>query len=227
VGTAAVSDRQVIHSVDADDYAWLKSLADADGCGVGEIVRRCVHFARQSQEDPEQSAYQVDEAAIEAQRREAERQRLLAETRSRIAQLNAEAAALEAGVDYEPAPPDPNAPSVLDMDLSGEPRAEEVEVPADPDDASMQPRVAQRPVASRVPSAPVTRADAGAPAASRAIPSLLDTTMMTPPSGMRPGTATRPAPPNANLASGLKMGDAMGNVVRMNYPHLGFRKGDG
>jgi hypothetical protein len=226
VGTAAVSDRQVMHSVDADAYAWLKSLADADGCGVGEIVRRCVHFARQSQDEPGQAGPTPE--GIEAQRREAERQRLLAETRSRIAQLNAEAAALEAGADYESSPPDPDAPSVLDMDLSREPRAEEVDVPADPDpdDAPTQPQVATRPVASRIPSAPVTRADAGAQAASRAIPSLLDTTMMTPPSGTRPGTATRPAPPNANLASGLKMGDAMGNVVRMNYPHLGFRKGD-
>src|SRR5580658_8864691 len=104
-----MTDRQVIHSVDADDYAWLKQLADADSVGVGEIVRRCIHFARQSQEDEPQ--VEVDHAAIEAQRREAERQVAIMRRRDELARMQAELAAMEAGETPEPVAAD--APSVL------------------------------------------------------------------------------------------------------------------
>ena len=44
-----MTQRQIIHSVDTETFDWLKGLADADNCGVGEIVRRCIRFARDSQ----------------------------------------------------------------------------------------------------------------------------------------------------------------------------------
>ena len=214
-----MTQRQIIHSVDADDFAWLKTLADADNVGVGEIVRRCIHFARQ-QSAPDDEPQGPTEEELEAQRWEAERQAAIAQKR----------AELEALMNGEPGASGPirtqdlpGAASVLDLDLSAEPRAEDVEIPPDPDDAPT--RIAPRP-ASRIPSAPVSRADAYAPARGHvAIPSLLDTTALTPPSGMRPGTATRPAPPNRELAMGLRMGDPGGNVVRANFSHLGFSRG--
>ena len=195
--------RQVMHHVEEDAYAWLKGLADADNVGVGEIVRRCIHFCMQSQEEPAEPSraeLEAEWARAEAMKREAERKAL-------IAAKQAELEALLRG--DEPAPVQVRETSVLDEDYSNEPRAEEIEIPLDPDD-----------VGGPVPpqTRPVVRSNA--PAAS-----LFETTAMTPPSGMRPGTATRPAPPNRDLGNGLKMGDALGNIVRANFQHLGFSRG--
>ena len=185
--------RQVMHHVEEDAYAWLKQLADADNVGVGEIVRRCIHFCMQSQEEPAEPSraeFEAEWARAEAMKREAERKALIA----------AKQAELEALLRGEPTEqytePVRRETSVLDEDYSNEPRAEEIEIPLDPDD-----------VGGPVPpqTRPVVRSNA--PAAS-----LFETTAMTPPSGMRPGTATRPAPPNRDLGNGLKMGDALGNI---------------
>ena len=190
-----MTQRQIIHSVDADDYAWLKALAEGDGCGVGEIVRRCIVFARQSQEEPEPEDPAVARAAEMAARR--------------AALIAAKQAELDALLNDEPEPIQPNETSVLDLDLSNEPRAEEMDVPPDPDDGP------PRAVAQWKPTPPAR--------VNQAPPSLLE--MEPPPSGARPGTATRPAPPRSESAFGLKMGDAQGNVVRANFAHLGFSRG--
>ena len=157
----------------------------------------------QSQEEPAEPSraeLEAEWARAEAMKREAERKAL-------IAAKQAELEALLRG--DEPAPVQVRETSVLDEDYSNEPRAEEIEIPLDPDD-----------VGGPVPpqTRPVVRSNA--PAAS-----LFETTAMTPPSGMRPGTATRPAPPNRDLGNGLKMGDALGNIVRANFQHLGFSRG--
>ena len=190
-----MTQRQIIHSVDADDYAWLKALAEGDGCGVGEIVRRCIVFARQSQEEPEPEDPAVARAAEMAARR--------------AALIAAKQAELDALLNDEPEPIQPNETSVLDLDLSNEPRAEEMDVPPDPDDGP------PRAVAQWKPTPPAR--------VNQAPPSLLE--MEPPPSGARPGTVTRPAPPRSESAFGLKMGDAQGNVVRANFAHLGFSRG--
>ena len=215
-----MTQRQIIHSVDTETFDWLKGLADADNCGVGEIVRRCIRFARDSQGEP---AYEeASREELEAEWARAEALKRESARRALIAAKQAELDALMNGVEFEPLPP--RETSVLDEDYSNEPRAEEVEVPPDPDDT---PRALVARPASRIPKPPVSRAEtAAAPSfAHHAMPSLLDTTAMTPPSGARPGTNTRPAPPRSDSAFGLKMGDAVGNVVRANYGHLGFSRG--
>ncbi len=212
-----MTQRQIIHSVDLDDYAWLKDLADADNCGVGEIVRRCIRFARDSQGEP---AYvEATREELEAEWARAEAVKRESERRALIAAKQAELDALMNGVEFEPLPP--RGTSVLDEDYSNEPRAEEVEVPPDPDDAPAPRAITARPLPTGVRTSVPT--DQWTP--TRAMPSLLDTTAMTPPSGARPGTSTRPAPPRSEAAFGMKMGDAAGNVVRANFAHLGFSRG--
>ncbi len=191
--------RQLLSAYDEDDFAWLKSLADADNVGVGEIVRRCVRWARESQDEPAQepqlSPQQIARREFEAQRadfiREQQREleELIARKRENLEILmRPPILGPSPGADVGNGPPAGNRiRSVLDLDLSNEPRAEEIDVPADPDDLPRVPLVA---------------------------------------SGQRPGAATRPAPPNPNLAIGNRMGDAGGNVVRSNYPHLGFARGN-
>lgn len=211
-----MTQRQIIHSVDLDTFAWLKALADADNVGVGEIVRRCIHFARESQGEPA-------EATQEELQAEWERAQALKRDNERRAMIAAKQAELEALMRGDPIELGPaqveqrGETSVLDMDFSNEPRAEDVEIPPDPDDAPAPRAVTSRPVSD----APVGRAYGVA----RPMASLLDTTSLTPPSGQRPGTATRPAPPRSEQAFGLKMGDATGNVVRANFAHLGFSRG--
>lgn len=202
-----MTQRQIIHSVDADDYAWLKALAEGDGCGVGEIVRRCIVFARQSQEEDPPGSEEANNADVRA----AYLARVAAAEMAarRAALIAAKQAELDALLNDEPEPIAPNEMSVLDLDLSNEPRAEEMDVPPDPDDGP------PRAVAQWKPTPPAR--------VNQAPPSLLE--MEPPPSGARPGTATRPAPPRSESAFGLKMGDAQGNVVRANFAHLGFSRG--
>lgn len=203
-----MTDRQLIHSVDADDYMWLKALAEADGCGVGEIVRRCVRWARESSDESllhvAAQAEFIGPAVLEQQRRERLRLQMIAEKQAELDALRGDEAPL----------PEADRPSVLDLDYSAEPRAEEVEVPPDPDDG---PHGApqRRPGSEAIASA----------AQPRAVPSLLDSTALSTPRRRPPGSATRPAAPNPNRAHGLQMGDGLGNVVRANFAHLGFTRG--
>ena len=181
--------RQLLSAYDEDDFAWLKSLADADNVGVGEIVRRCVRWARESQDEPAQepqlSPEQIAQRDFEAKRADL----ILEQQRELDALIARKRENLESLINPPVLVPRTSTQqrSVLDLDLSNEPRAEEIDVPADPDDLPRVPLVA---------------------------------------SGQRPGAATRPAPPNPNLAIGNRMGDAGGNVVRSNYPHLGFARGN-
>lgn len=185
--------------------------------------------------DAETHRREVERQAMIAETRaraseEAARRSMLLDARARSAQILAEIEELEGGGAPKPPrseqarrdiPPQPPAffpsltpklpasgaerPSVLDMDLSNEPRADDVDIPADPGD---------------IP------APAAAGATPRAIASMLDAAPGTTlPSGQRPGAATRPTAPNRDLASGLRTGDGRGNVVRSNFSHLGFSPG--
>ena len=108
---------QLILSIPEKEYSWLKAMANSDGATVGEMVVRCVAWAQEQGEDkpdPEAEERAKRAALIEQKKQE-----------------------LEALMNPMPFPTTLTkiaAPSVLDMDFSNEPRAEEIEIPADPDD---------------------------------------------------------------------------------------------
>lgn len=154
--------RQLIHAVDEADLAWLKAAADADGTSVGEIVRRCIAYAR---EMAEAAASVLDEPSV---------QQYVAES-----------------------PPEP--------DYSDEPRAEEIDIPADPDeDASL---IRSPPVLQQRPK----------PATFRPLPSLMDTVAAVP--TPIAGQATRPVGANPER---LASGDVRGRVQLQNLQRQKF-----
>lgn len=170
-----MTGRTLVHTVEADDLAWLKDCADVENCSVGEIVRRCIVFTRQAAED----------------------------------EANAEPSQPSEFVDR------------IEEYAETEPRAEEVEVPVDRDDAPVIAAPVQPTALARRPK-PV----AVAPSHPRIPPSLLDSTALAGGPTPRPGNATRPVGANTTVAYGRQAGDGRGNVLRANMKHLpGFGLG--